>query len=455
VVLKATMVCIHTVEEISTDMKRQLSATLRSCDKVVTLPQAQRSPESGTFKNSVFTLDGAQAGVPLSVFSDNWGTGLSAIELCDADVEPLLRDVEYRKQKMELLATGIASDISDPSVSVGPDLIGDESDRDMRSDWTPGFDSSSCLVGLYCGEHSRPPSHGLSGLSGLSGQNRAHRVAYLVCRAGAGVAGATFHSRLIGALKAGKSLDEALLSGDSPGPQALRRVSAAGSRNRARILKTASDILGFKHVQTVNDHAAMAYERCAVASIDVNSNTLQKADGTTHWVYNTGLDCASNHGIISSSNVADGFIVFLSTTEGRGLVVRNDASSSIPFSSVRIASNKDIAQKMATNLERDCLKGVMSHPDMEFVRERFTWNNRNVGEGADDVTPLCLNGTHKEEYFTSSFARELGLDKAALVRLRPELVCLAGVDAGKLRPIVSKWGALRNKRSAHGEVSKK
>lgn len=411
---------------------------------MVALPQAHSSPESGTFKNAVFSLNGSKHDVPLSLFSDNWGAGVSAVKLCDEDVEPLLRNVEYRKEKMKLLADQIASDISEPSVAVGPDLLGDDADRDMRSDWTPGFDSSTCLVGLYCGEHSRPSS------SGRIGQNRAHRVAYLVCRAGAGVAGATFHSRLMGALRSGKSLDDALLSGNSPGPQALRRVSTAGSRNRARILKLASDILGLKHVQTVNDHVSTTYQRCAVTAIDVNLNTLTKTDGNTFWTYNTGVDCSSSHGIISSSNVSDGFVIFLSSVEGRGLMVRNDAASSIPFSSVRIASNRDVAQKMAAQLEEDKSKGVMTHPDMEFVRDRFSWKNRNVGKGSDAVIPLCLNGTHKEECFTSSYARELGLDKADLVRLRPELVCLAGVDGGKLRPLVKKWETLTEERGALG-----
>ena len=46
------------------------------------------------------------------------------------------------------------------------------------------------------------------------------------------------------ALKKGQTLEECLEKGGSPGPAALRRVSMAGSRNRARILELAGKALG-------------------------------------------------------------------------------------------------------------------------------------------------------------------------------------------------------------------
>lgn len=420
------MARILALEETSLELRNALLRALRSTDEVVLLPQAQRSPESSSFKNAVFTLDGSSGEAPASIFSSEWSAGISAVLLDDRDVEPLLRDHELRQRKLAELADKIPSEVADSSLVVGPDVDGDDADRDIRTDWVAGFDSSTCLVGLFCAEHSRAPE------MGTQGQNRIHRASYLVCRAGAGVAAATFHSRLVGAMKKGRSLDEALLGGKEPGPQALRRVSAAGSRNRARILLKAAEILGFNYVSSIGDQASGSRLRGAVPTIDVNTNTLRlvEENGTSHWVYSTGIDCGSNQGVITSSNVSDGFIVFLSPTGGK-LLVRNDANSSVPFGSTRIVTNRDMASKV---LEK--MKKGNQHVDEDFVKDRFSWKNRDFGPRSQEVIPFCLHGTHLEETFSSSFGRELGLSRASVVRLRPELVCLAGVEAGKLRPLV-------------------
>jgi hypothetical protein len=164
----------------------------------------------------------------------------------------------------------------------------------------------------------------------------------------------------------------------------------------------------------------------------VNTNTLRVVEdnGTSHWVYSTGIDCGSNQGVITSSNVSDGFLVFLSPTGGK-LLVRNDAHSSVPFGSTRVVTNRDMASKVL-----DKMKKGSQHVDEEFVKDRFSWKNRDFGPRSQEVIPFCLHGTHLEETFSSSFGRELGLSRASVVRLRPELVCLAGVEAGKLRPLV-------------------
>lgn len=421
------MARILALDETSLELRNALLRALRPDDEVVLLPQAHRSQESGAYKNAIFTLEGASADVPQSVFASTWSTGISAIALDDRDVEPLLRDPELRARKLAELAAKIPSEVADSSLSVGPDLDGDDNDCDQRTDWTAGFDSPTCLVGLFCAEHSRAPELGVQGC------NRMHRESYLVCRAGAGIAAATFHSRLSGALKKGRSLDEALLGGKEPGPQALRRVSTAGSRNRARILLKAAEILGFNFVSSIGDQASGSRLRGAVPTIDVNTNTLRnELTGTTsRWIYSTGIDCSANQGVITSSNVADGFVVFLSGTGGK-LLVRNDAMSSVPFGSTRLRSGRD----MATLVLERTKAAAATHVDHEFVNERFSWKNRDFGEGSETVIPFCLHGSHQEETFSSSFGRELGLSRSAIVRLRPELVCLAGVDAGKLRPLV-------------------
>ena len=421
------MARILALDDTSLELRNALLRELRATDEVVLLPQAQRSPESAAFKNAIFTLEGSGADAPASIFSPGWSNGISAIRLDDRDVEPLLRDPELKRAKLAAMAAQIPSEVADSGLSVGPDLDGDDADCDVRTDWIAGFDSPTCLVGLFCAEHSRAPE------VGVVGQNRMHRESYLVCRAGAGAAAAKFHSRLMGALKKGRSLDEALLGGREPGAQALRRVSTAGSRNRARILLQAAEILGFNYVSSIGDQASGSRLRGAVPTIDVNTNTLRNVEdaNSSHWIYSTGVDCGSNQGVITSSNVADGFVVFLSTNGGK-LLVRNDALSSVPFGSIRLATNRDMAQTVMARMKSE----GPAHVDHEFVSDRFSWKNREFGPRSAEVVPFCLHGTHSEETFSATFARELGLSRASVVRLRPELVCLAGVDAGKLRPLV-------------------
>ena len=42
-------------------------------------------------------------------------------------------------------------------------------------------------------------------------------------------------------------------------------------------------------------------------------------------------------------------------------------------------------------------------------------------------------GSHDRECFFAKFARELGVSKCQVVRLRPMCVCVSGVESGKLR----------------------
>ena len=87
----------------------------------------------------------------------------------------------------------IPSEMEGSDVQVGPELDGDEQDRD-RAPWIAGFDSPGCCVGLYSAQQSRAPE------AHMAGMHRIHSAYFLVCKAGAGLAGQTFHSRLVAAL---------------------------------------------------------------------------------------------------------------------------------------------------------------------------------------------------------------------------------------------------------------
>jgi len=427
------MARILALEQCPSGLRNALLRTLRPADEVVLLPQAEQSSDSSSYKNSIFKLSANDTEVPASIFSSRWFDGVSAVRLDDRDVAPLLRDSARRRQALSNLAETIQSEMADSAVAVGPQLDGDANDRD-KADWVAGFDSQTCLVGLFCSEHSRSPD------VGMSGQNRVHRESYLVCRSGGGVAASTFHTRLLSSLRKGRSLTEALEGGTEPGPQGLRRVSMAGSRNRARILLKAAEVLGFARVPSIADQPSNGRLRGAVPTLDVQVNTLRRIDD--YYQYCTGLDCTISQGVISSSNVADGFLLYVSSQHGAKLMVRNDAMSCVPFATPRLLTNKTLAENVVKAMLEARRAKTPAHVDDEFIRGRFSWKNRDFGEGSSEVFPFCLFGSHSEETFASTFARELGLAQATQCRLRPELVLLAGVDPAKLRGVV---GALQSR----------
>ena len=336
---------------------------------------------------------------------------------------------------MERLREAIPSQITDSNLQVGPSLDCDESDRD-KDEWTAGFDSPGCFVGLYCADHSSAPDPSKRGM------DRVHQTSYLVCKAGAGVAGATFHMRIVAALKSGLSLEECLEKGTNPGPAALRRVSMAGSRNRARILELASRALGFAMIDTVPDQSSRGRYRGAVTQVDVSVNSLRRIEDAPSctFQYTTAVDAAMSQGIMSMSNVADGVVLMLSAQGDVRQTLRNDAHCSVPYSSRRLVKDGELIVSVTKEHKEAIKHGDWAHPDNEFIHDRFIWKNR-VFEGLEavaNIEPLSLWGSYDKEDYLSRFARELGVAQCQVVRLRPTAVCLAGVESGKLR------AALRN-----------
>lgn len=425
------MAKILSLEDCSAALRNSILRVLRETDEAVLLPQAERSIESSSYKNAVFRLTANTPGVNPDLFSPNWFTGLSAVQLEDRDVQPLLADPVRRAAVLQNLADAIPSEVYQSDVTVGPPLDADSNDRD-KDDWVAGFDGPTCCVGLYVSEHSKAPDVGMRGM------NRAHCESFLICRAGAGLAAAQFHARLVSALRRGKTLEQALESGNEPGPQALRRVAAAGTRNRTQILLQAAKILGLNRVAGISDQASGGKKRGAVHTIDVSSNVLRRVDDAPQFYqYSAGcVDCAVSTGLASCSNVADGFLIFMDANGDPRLNIRNDAFSTIPFSTRRICTSKGTVENILAEYKKYSPNDEWPHIDRKFLVERFAWRNRDFGEHSTTLEPLCLWGSWLEEEFSNKFARELGLASAVLVRLRPELVALAGVEPGKLRPLV-------------------
>lgn len=424
------MARILSLDECPVALKSHLLRSLRTLDEAVLLPCAERCEASGTYQNVTFRLDARERNVPVQIFSPEWGAGTSAVRVEGAWATKLMADPRARHAAMVKLREAIPSECFDSQLQVGPPLEGDESDRD-KAEWTAGFDGPNCFVGLFCAEHSRAPDPTKQGM------NRCHQSIYLVCRAGAGQAGAAFHSRLIGALRTGVSLTDALdktgPDAPGPGPAALRRVSRAGSRNRARILMMAGDALGATLMDSVPDQSSCGRYRSAVTHFDVAVNHLRKIEDTQHahvFQYSTGIDAAVSQGLLSLSNLADGVVLFLSETGEANRNLRNDAHSTLPYASPRLVGDRELISKVVTEYKQ---RGTKAHPDGDFVRDRFVWRNRQFNANDADLEPLALWGSHDTEQFFAKFARELGVAKSQVVRLRPVAVCVSGLESGKLR----------------------
>lgn len=427
------MARILSLDECPASLKAHLIKSLRTLDEAVLLPSSSRCDASGTYKNVTFRLDAREADVPIQIFSPEWGAGVSAIRVEGAWVNRLISDPTARHAALRKLKTAIPSECFDSNLQVGPALDGDESDRD-KADWKAGFDGPGCFVGLFCAEHSHAPDPTKQGM------NRCHSTTYLVCKAGAGQAGATFHSRLVASLRTGASLGQALdtagTDAPGPGPAALRRVSRAGSRNRARVLMMAGDALGAPMMDSVPDQSSCGRYRSAVTHLDVAVNNLRKIEDAHHnhvYQYSTGIDATVSQGLMSMSNLADGVVLFLSETGEIRQNLRNEAHSTLPYASSRLIGDRELITKVVAEYKQAANRGYPAHPDSDFIRDRFTWNNRLFSPTDVDLEPLALWGSHDREQFFAKFARELGVAKSQVVRLRPVAVCVSGLESGKLR----------------------
>lgn len=422
------MARIHALDQVDAGLKSALSGSLRVYDEVVCLPQAHRSVESGGFKGCAMKLNGVEGDLSPDLFSPNWWMGVSAVSVPAEVAEPLLKDPRKRAAALGKLNQSIVSEMQGADVSVGPALDGDATDMDT-STWVAGFDSPGACCGLYSAQQSRPPEPGISGM------HRIHNTYFLVCKAGGGLAAQTFHSRLMSALSKGKSLDECLKYGNEPGPQALRRVSLAAQRNRARILDAAAKAIGFVNCDSIGDNAAPVGHpyRMAITVLNVHTNTLRDIEsaGVSTWQYSAGcVDGATSQGLLSASNPQEGFLVFTDSNGGFKPNLRNPAHNCLPFASARLESNRDVVMKAADAHKKAILNQTTPHPDAEWLRERFAWKAKAMDI---DLEPPPLWGTYASEEFVTSWGRELGIATCRVMRLQPEVVAIAAVEPAKLR----------------------
>lgn len=414
-------------EQCTSSLRQQLQNSLRLYDECVVLPQAHRSEESGGFKNVALRLSATESDLSPEIFSGAWFSGVSAAMVPSEIAEALLKNPSKRAAALKRLAAAIPSEMSGADITVGPDLDGDEHDRDVRP-WTPGFDGPGCCVGLYSAQQSKSPEIGKKGLS------RTHHVYFLVCKAGGGLAAQTFHARMQSALQKKLSLDDALLSGTDPGPQALRRVSMAAQRNRGRILCLAAEALGFHTIDTIGDNASPTGNqyRMAITQLNVHTNVLRRVEDASSrqpvYHYAGGcVDALTSQGLVSASNAAEGFILFTDSNGEYRINLKNGAHNTLPFSTLRIKSNKNAVMEAASQLKAH---GSAAHPDSQWIADRFAWTAKDFGF---PIEPPPLWGSYASEEFVTAWGREIGVSSCKMVRLSPEIVALAATEPSRLR----------------------
>ena len=98
-----------------------------------------------------------------------------------------------------------------------------------------------------------------------------------------------------------------------------------------------------------------------------------------------------------------------------------------------IQRDRDLTAAVVKEYKAAAKNGNHANIDYAFIRDRFSWKNRIFAPTDADIEPLALWGSHDKECFFAKFARELGVSKCQVVRLRPMCVCVAGVESGKLR----------------------
>ena len=115
---------------------------------------------------------------------------------------------------------------------------------------------------------------------------------------------------------------------------------------------------------------------------------------------------------------------------GYKINLRNPAYNCLPFSSMRLGSNRDSVMRAADKHKAAITGSEPAHPDAQWVRERFGWKAKPLGI---DIEPPPLWGTYDSEEFITAWGRELGIASCRVMRLQPEIVSIAAVEPAKLR----------------------
>ena len=363
-------------------------------------------------KGVVFIINGDAPNVNASIFGCGaFASGVAAMEIPEEVGTKLLSDATRFKSSLTNLRDAISSENANADLVIGPGLDTDAG-KDVEA-WKAGFDGTSCAVGIYS---AHVPV-------GLPGRTHPSKQYFLVAKAGAGAAAATFHQRLMAQLKTGVPMNDAMKTVGS-----FARVISSGQRNRARLLAEAAKVLRIDHLlSTLTDVLSCPGDRAlsALPTYDCSANTLRQTP--TGWLFHSGcIDGKLNSSVIVASNVSEGFVLFVApeTSANRKLSVRNDLGDAVPAGSRRRITNMELASQIRSR--------IIDDTDADY-NARFAWSQPTTMSKL--VPPPGLLGSHSCEETTASWARELGLASMRRVALFPELVTIASWRPSVLRSL--------------------
>jgi len=202
--------------------------------------------------------------------------------------------------------------------------------------------------------------------------------------------------------------------------------------------------LGLTDVNVVSDVMAVSGSRhmLAVPDYDVQCNTLapyKYEDGafSNIWLYASAcVESTSSNGLIVSKNASDGFCI-LKDRQGDRAVAMNRLCNCVPFGTRRVLRNRET---VANAVEQHIRRGEQAHPDCSWMEERFVWKSKDMGEQCKKLAPPVLWGSHAAESSLGPHAHELGVSHLMCISLKPEAVCMSGIEVGKLRTAAKAFG---------------
>jgi hypothetical protein len=405
------MASILGLEDLDSSLRSALQSLLRPSDEAFALPNMVHITPSGA-KGVVFSINGDTPNVNVSIFGCGaFASGVAAMEIPEEAVTKILCNANQFKSSLINLNEAISSENANADLVIGPNLD-TNGGKDVEA-WKAGFDGTSCAVGIYS---AHVPV-------GLAGRTRPSKQYFLVAKAGAGAAAATFHQRLMAQLKTGASMNVAMKTVGS-----FERVMSSAQRNRARLLASAAKALRIDHLlSTLTDVLSCSSDRAlsALPTYDCCSNTLRQTPAG--WLFHSGcIDGKLNSSVIIASNVSEGFVLFVApeTSANRKLSVRNDLGDAVPAGSRRRITNMELASQLRSR--------IIDDTDADY-NARFAWSQPTAM--SKFVPPPGLLGSHECEETSASWARELGLASLRRVVLSPELVTLASWRPSVLRSL--------------------
>lgn len=475
-----------------------IARSLRVEDMAYMLPGAHHDRSSQTLKNCIIALDGDTPNVPYQLLSPSWAFGISVVRLSDEDSFRLNQAMgSDRSAYLDRLLAHIPSMTTGNEVNIGPLLEANATCDHDDDQWISGFDSDDCCAGVYATIEDHPPP--FKGRKSHIGMTRGYKANYIVVRAGAGRAAESFHVKLQSELRSGKSLNAAMeavaKSVKATNADALlRRLVAAGKRNRARIVLAVAKALNLTDVTTSLDHNSnqiSGSRQMATLHVDTVTNVFERSNvpqaelaGSSKMLYFAGsVAPASSQGMVISSNIAEGFVMYRPPSDGTATgmdwtrasattTVSNAMYGSLPFYSevvlddtaaMEIAKqsivefvNATVSLCTQTTDPSEYVKQVVcqSHPDSEWLRRHFRWHPQSLRRRTGINGALAQRGNDKSltnvilshieppslwGMFSPSshaqWARSMSTHELKTLTLRPKLVLIAHAEFSKVRTV--------------------